>query len=407
MRAMLSCVPRAPVLCGLLCACRLAGADDFLLARIRQKMSEILRHIPDYTCLQTIERWRQGDPGPQNRFWERLRLEVAVIGGRERFAWPGASRFEDKRIDEILPPGTSGTGDFSGFATAIFRSESASFQGPAAETLDGRAAWRYDYQVPVTRSRYTIREGGYSVVAGYHGAFWVDRETLELLRLDVEADGLPHSPLEITSARTAILYQKANIGERAVLLPHVSELSLSAGGARVARNRTTFSRCRQYVGQVTLRFDDADSGATPAAQTTHSAPLPPGLNLELSLETPLDPAQAAAGDPIQAVLVRDVRRGGTVLVNKGARATGRLRAVRQHLAPRAIGVLALEFDRLHAAGLVMPFRARLELLGSLIPGARRQSDVVVSSTDQESAIVFNGPLLRLAKGLRMQWRTIP
>lgn len=384
-----------------------AAPEDVLLARIRVVMAEALRRMPDYTCLETIERWCQGDPCPQCRYWERLRLEVAVIGGRERFAWPDAGRFEDKEIDQILPPGASGTGDFSGFATAIFRTDAAQFEGPFPDSDQGRPAWRYLYRVPQPRSRYTVRDGRHAAVVGYHGAFWVDRDSLELLRLTIEADGLPQPPLEVTAARTTISYQKVRIGDGEFLLPQVSELTLSSLSVPLSRNRTTFSQCRQYVGRATVRFDDQPPETTPSRESPVAVELPPGLNIELSLETPFDPAHSAAGDPIVAVVAREVRRGGRVVAPKGARVEGRLRTVRQHVAPRTIGVLGLAFERLRTPGFEAPFRARLELLGGLLAGVRRPTDVVVSETRKESVILFNGPLVRLPRGWRTQWRTLP
>jgi len=381
-------------------------AGDSLLEQIRVRMAETLRHIPDYTCLQTIERWRQGDPCAKCQYRERLRLEVAVIGGKERWAWPGAREFEDRGLEQIVPPGAIGTGDFSGFATTIFRTPAASFQGPYPEVLEGRAAWRYDYAVPVERSRYTVRDGRHSAVVGFHGAFWVSRDTLDLLRLDVSADGLPTPPLDIASATTTISYQRTRIGESSFLLPRLSELSLSSLSERASRNRTTFTDCRQYVGQVTLRFDEAVSAGEATGPAVSQTRLPAGLTLELSLETPFDPARAAAGDVIEARLVRDVRRDGRLLAPKGARVHGRLRTVRQYLVPRSLGVLELELTRLQAPGLEAELRARLEWLGGIVAGARRRDDVVVSSSDKESAILFNGPLLRLPRGFRMQWRTL-
>jgi hypothetical protein len=384
-----------------------AGEQDGLLERIRARMRETLERMPDYTCVETIERWRQGYPCPQCRWWERLRLEVAVIGGKERFAWPGAAEFENRDIAQIVPPGPIGTGDFWGFATAIFARNAATFQGPFEDRLDGRAAWRYDYRVPRELSGYEVRDGRNSARVAYRGSFWVDRDSLELLRLDVEAEGLPAPPLEVTAVHTAIRYGRTSIGGRLVLLPAASELTLGTGEGRTSQNRISFSGCRQYAAQSQVRFEQEQPLSSPPQERKVRRRLPPGLNLELSLTKPLEPASAAAGDLLEAVLVRDVRARGELLAPKGARVTGRLLAVQQHLAPRAYGMVSLEFDRLEGPSLEAEFRARLELLGGIVAGARRQTDVVATSTEQESAILFNGRLLRLPRGFRMLWRTLP
>lgn len=384
-----------------------AGSDDPLLEAIRRKMSLVLRRMPDYTCVETIERWRQGQPCAECRSWERLRLEVAVIGGKERFAWPGAAEFEDRDIEQIVPAGAIGTGDFSGFAAAVFLTEAATFEGPFEDRLEGRAAWRYAFRVPLAGSRYTLRDGVHSQRVAYRGAFWVERQSLDLLRLDVEAEGLPAPPLQIAAARTAIRYQRVPIGSSPVLLPLSSDLAITDTSGRTSRNRTSFGGCRQYAGTSTVRFDEAQpqpAGERPARERRR---LPAGLSLELRLAAPLDPERAAAGDAVEALLARDARSQGTVWAPRGARVLGKVLAVRHVAGPRnGVGLLSLEFTRVETPALEAEFRARLEMLGGVVPGARRPGDVA-SASGQENTIVFNGRLLRLPRGFPMQWRTLP
>ncbi|MCS7315971.1 MAG: hypothetical protein NZ554_10875, partial [Bryobacteraceae bacterium] len=133
--------------------------------------------------------------------------------------------------------------------------------------------------------------------------------------------------------------------------------------------------------------------------------LPPGLLLELRLASALDPETAAAGDAVEAILARDVRGQGRLWAPRGARVLGKLLSVRQITGPRGgVGLLALEFTRLETRGLEADFHGRLEMLGGVVPGARRPSDV---APGPDNMIVFNGRLLRLPRGFPMQWRTIP
>ncbi len=382
-----------------------AGRHDPLLEAIRRKMSALLRRMPDYTCVETIERWKRGQPCADCRSWERLRLEVAVIGGKERFAWPGAAQFEDREIEQIVPPGAIGTGDFSGFAAAVFLSEAAEFEGPFEDRVDGAAAWRYSYRVPPAASRYTLRDGLNSLRVAYRGAFWVDRQSLDLMRLDVEADGLPAPPLQIASARTTIRYQRLPMGASPVLLPVSSELVLTDTSGRTSRNRTSFGHCRQYTGSSAVRFDEPASLTAGSPDPRERRRLPPGLSLELRLAGPVDPESAAAGDAVEAVLARDLRSEGTLWALRGARVIGRLLSVRHITGPRSgVGLLALEFTRLETSTFEAEFRSRLEMLGGVVPGARKPADVAVAG--QENTLVFYGRLLRLPRGLPMRWTIV-
>jgi hypothetical protein len=65
------------------------------LARIRDRMLMNLAHQPNYTCVETIERSQRSGPTRKFALLDTLRLEVALVDGKEMFAWPGEKKFED------------------------------------------------------------------------------------------------------------------------------------------------------------------------------------------------------------------------------------------------------------------------------------------------------------------------
>ena len=72
------------------------------LARIKQRMAQNLSRMPDYTCLETIERFRSVPRSEALKLVDTLRLEVAHVGIKELYSWPGAQRFEDRDVAEIV-----------------------------------------------------------------------------------------------------------------------------------------------------------------------------------------------------------------------------------------------------------------------------------------------------------------
>src|ERR1700747_1065910 len=68
--------------------------DVLLLARIKSHMREELSHIPNYTCLETISRFRK-DPvsdAPANKQLaplDTVRLEIVYSDHREWYGSPG------------------------------------------------------------------------------------------------------------------------------------------------------------------------------------------------------------------------------------------------------------------------------------------------------------------------------
>ena len=71
-------------------------------------------------------------------------------------------------------------------------------------------------------------------------------------------------------------------------------------------NRTTFSNCREYRAESTLRFgeDDIASAKSQTVRGRAAAEVPPGIHLELELVSPVDIKSAAAGDRISAKVSR-------------------------------------------------------------------------------------------------------
>lgn len=86
---------RAWILC--IFCCGILGAQELsdqttMLGRIRQKMADNLARTPDYTCLETIER---SSTYQRAHLLDRVRVEVALVSGKELSSWPGAEKFED------------------------------------------------------------------------------------------------------------------------------------------------------------------------------------------------------------------------------------------------------------------------------------------------------------------------
>src|SRR6516162_5918097 len=77
-------------------------SDEGLLAKIRLHMMETLTRQPNYTCLETVERSRRDASTRKYRLEDTLRIEVALVDGKEMFAWPGSKQFEDRDFRDMI-----------------------------------------------------------------------------------------------------------------------------------------------------------------------------------------------------------------------------------------------------------------------------------------------------------------
>lgn len=389
------------------------------LSQIKQRVSENLSRLPNYTCRQTIERSVQKAESRRYVPMDRLRLEVAYVGGKELFAWPGASRFEEKRIEQLVGGGAIGNGQFGGHVEAIFRGPGATFKRDGDTSLNGRKAIRYEYSVPREKSEFVVSTEFGGAVVGYHGSFWVEAGTLDLLRLDVQTDQIPPH-VQLTSDTNVMEYARLPIGESDFLLPKFSELRMTQPDGAVSRNRVSFDGCRQYMGESVIRFDEDTSGTAAAAVKSIPVSLAGGLEVEAALRTKIDMETGAVGDPVSVELLSPIRgRDGGVLAPKGALLTGRISRLGRRFAVfgdfYVVGILLTGISSGNRKG---EFAADLQEVGIatnqyFVPTAFPSGPSIWSHLPESRiAALERGEgvfLIRNARaitGVRMRWRTL-
>jgi hypothetical protein len=294
------------------------GADA--LPRIREKMTSVLLRQPNYTCTETIERTRQ-PVGSRSRIEDTLRLEVALVGGKEMFAWPGSRQFEDRELRELVTTGMFGNGNFAIYARILFLSDVATFEDRGKTQLGGRPALRYDFRVARSVSGHRLRVNDREAVAGFHGSFYADPVTLEVRRMEVVAEDIP-AELNLLEAENTVDYGRLPIGDEEFLLPVESRLMMAMPDV-VNRNWVRFSSCRKFAGESTLSFNDPILTETSAPAAPREVEIPAGLTLQLEMPD-LDLMQAAVGDPIRAILQADLKYRRQLLAPKGSAARGRI-----------------------------------------------------------------------------------
>src|SRR5260221_1729008 len=86
--------------------------EILLLSRIKPHTRQVLAHIPAYACTETMERYHRNFQAHGFRREDKIKLEVAEIGGKELFAKLGDKEFQDRALHQIVPAGLTGTGMF-------------------------------------------------------------------------------------------------------------------------------------------------------------------------------------------------------------------------------------------------------------------------------------------------------
>jgi hypothetical protein len=338
--------------------------ETVLLAEVRGRMLDLLANQPNYTCLETVERTRQA-PGGGVQVEDTLRLEVALVDGKEMFAWPGARQFEDKDIRELVSTGMFGKGNYGIYTRMLFSGAGPEFEYRGEVTISGTLMARYDFKVHRSRSGYHLSVGTRDAVTGFHGSIYLDPGTAELRRLEVIADDIPEE-LGLTSTEDRVDYASVLIGDEEFLLPVESILQMASKDA-ISRNRVRFSGCRKFAGESSLIFDDPELQEIAEAPAIQEIELPVDALLTFEISSDLRLDRAAIGDAVTAVLRSDVKRGKEIVVKKGAIAKGRVILLDRSAGSYTLGML---FQELEWKGGRAAINAKFDGLGAMIFAGR-------------------------------------
>jgi hypothetical protein len=151
--------------------------------------------------------------------------------------------------------GTTSSGEFGTMLREIFDPETQTeFEWTRWGTLRGRRMHVYSFRVLQVNSKYTIHEDqtGRTIVAGYHGLIYADRDTGLVMRILMQCDGLETFPVTAVGLDLNYNFVKIETGE--YLLPLSAELT-SRAGRMMSKNDVQFGLYKKFGAEATITFD--------------------------------------------------------------------------------------------------------------------------------------------------------
>jgi len=231
-----------------------SGEDpETVLQRIRTGVEHDLSRLPNYTCHEVIERLIRPPNMSSIVQHDQVEVEVAFIGNRELFARPGESNFAEESLSKLVPIGTVGTGNFGSHAHSIFVGGAASFTYVGKSSKDGHNSYHFDFQVPQEKSQFLVKHNGAQAIVAYHGSFWADIDTYDLVRLEIKADHIPSS-VGVRFVTTKMRFSRMQFDNSDFLLPLRSELEASDSNGVYSLNGVTLKQCREYRGDSVVTY---------------------------------------------------------------------------------------------------------------------------------------------------------
>ena len=240
---------------------RMSGAEsppgtedpETVLQRIRARVASNLSRLHNYTCHEVIERLMRPSNGSGLGHYDRVEVEVAFVGNRELFARTGESNFAEESLSKLVPTGTVGTGNFGSHTHSIFIGDAASFTYGGISTKDKHKSYHFKFEVPQIKSQFLVKHNGAEAIVAYHGSFWADVDTYDLVQLEIKADHIP-SNVGVRFISTKMQYAMMPFNDSQFLLPRRSELEASDSDGVYSLDGVTLKQCREYRGDSVVTY---------------------------------------------------------------------------------------------------------------------------------------------------------
>jgi hypothetical protein len=261
-------VPKAPVV--------LLPAPDALeqkrvLAGVTDSALSYVQSLPNFICVQVTR--RHIDPsGTQT--WKSdgvIQEQLSYVDHHEDYK---VVMVNDRLVTGMTHDkvgGNRSSGEFGSMLEDIFDpSSNTKFEWQRWATLRGRRMHVFSFTIQQPYSKYSIRDdaSGQTVVPGYHGLIYADRDTLRVMRVTMECDNIPAN-FAVREAAEILDYDFVSISGEKFLLPLKADLRFT-GGRALVWNEIEFHLYRKFTTDATITFETPD--AVPEDQLKEQPP---------------------------------------------------------------------------------------------------------------------------------------
>ena len=245
-----------------------APPPDPVIEAARAAAATYQQSLPDYVVKRTTTRFKGGRQDLNATasavdIWNTVDTvsgDIAAQHGKEVYT---NIILNGKPAMELPTRGAWSAGEFSTALTAILPTErAAAFTHQHAEQLRGRPSLRYDFMVDESHSAWRLAadnlpgmSGPENYSAAYGGAIWIDRQTGQVVRIEMAAR-VP-AWFALSSIETRTDFDFVQIGDRKYMLPtHAVSLTCERRGPVCLKNETVFTNYDKFASNTSISFDD-------------------------------------------------------------------------------------------------------------------------------------------------------
>jgi hypothetical protein len=229
---------------------------DPVIEKAREAAANYLTSLPNYFCQQMTARYQSDHP---KTGWDALDVvtaDVAYEDGHESYKnIKIGSKAVNKSMEDI--GGTRSTGEFSSVLEDLLSPYTdAMFRKNGTDTLHGRQAWVYKYEIGRERSHWRIEAPSQLYYPAHTGTLWIDKETSRVLRIEQGTINMPKLfPFDTVETVTEYEFIPLAAGAKYLLPVSAEVLSCVRGTSMCSRNKLEFRNYRKFGAESSITFD--------------------------------------------------------------------------------------------------------------------------------------------------------
>ena len=231
--------------------------EDPVIEKAREVAFSFTGSLPNFFCQQMTTRYQSQNPKAGWQAIDIVTADVAYEDGRESYKnIKIGGRAVNKAMEDI--EGARSTGEFGTELLDLMSPQTAAvFKRSGQDTINGRSAYVFKFEVPRERSHWRIEAPSQLYFTAFNGSVWIDKDTSRVLRIEMEGRGLPLL-FPFDTVETAVDYSFVRLAANDEhLLPVEAEtLNCQRGTNLCSRNKIEFRNYRKFGAESTITFGE-------------------------------------------------------------------------------------------------------------------------------------------------------
>jgi hypothetical protein len=228
---------------------------DDIVAAARDAADRLTDGLPNFIVQQNTTRYFSRVVPPRWQVLDVVTAEVASVNGKEDYRNIMVNGKPSSR--PVEKTGAWSTGEFQTTLDSLLSPYSAAvFRKTRDDTLDGRPAYTYDFNVRQENSNWDIHApDGSTATPAYSGTVWIDKQTSNVMRIEEQTGPLPTS-FPFDKAESVVEYGFVSIDGKTYPLPvHSDVLTCQRGTTTCTKNEIRFQNYRKFGADSNITFD--------------------------------------------------------------------------------------------------------------------------------------------------------